>query len=176
MGAATTKKPAPRAAQLASEVWGAMVHAVTVRREHLVATASKFELTMPQAHLLRVLQYGPARTMTSIADSLSCDASNVTGIVDRLEARGLIQRGITTHDRRIKTIALTSQGNAVLKELQDGFLQPPASLHALSYRRLTTLHEIFCRTLGWLQDSIEQPGQRPSGSSRTIHARSKKAR
>jgi len=153
-----------------------MVHAVMLRQEHLVATASKFELTMPQAHLLRVLQYGPARTMTSIADSLSCDASNVTGIVDRLETRGLIERGITTHDRRIKTITLTSQGIAVLKELQDGFLKPPESLRALSKRRLTMLHEIFCRTLGWLQESVMLEPQRPSGSSRSARAHLKKAR
>ena len=70
-----------------------MVHAVLARKEHMVAVAAEFELSLPQAHLLRLLQHGPARTMTSIADALACDASNVTGIVDRLESRGLITRG-----------------------------------------------------------------------------------
>src|SRR5450432_2670911 len=88
-------------------IWEAIVHAVQQRREYMVAQAAKFELTLPQAHLLRLLEYAPARTMASLADALSCDASNITGIVDRLEARGLIARGAAEHDRRIKTIVMT---------------------------------------------------------------------
>src|SRR6185295_6941138 len=75
------RRPSPMA-RLAGEAWGAMVQAVFARKEHMASVAAKFDLTLPQAHLLRLLQFGPARTMTSIAEALACDASNVIGIVD----------------------------------------------------------------------------------------------
>ena len=122
-----------------------MFHAVMARKEHMATVAAKFELTLAQAHLLRLLQFAPARTMTSIADALACDASNVTGIVDRLESRGLIERGGATHDRRIKTITLTSKGNDVVSKLTAGFLEPPDELRRLSEPHLRKLHELLLR-------------------------------
>ena len=103
------------------------------------------ELTLAQAHLLRLLQFAPARTMTSIAEALACDASNVTGIVDRLESRGLIRRGNATHDRRIKTITLTTKGHDLVSTLTAGFLEPPDELKKLSEPHLRKLHELLLR-------------------------------
>lgn len=131
--------------RVAGEIWGVMFHAVMARKEHMAAVASKFELTLAQAHLLRLLQFGPARTMTSIADALGCDASNVTGIVDRLESRRLIERGNAEHDRRIKTISLTARGNAIVSELTSAFLEPPDELHRLNESHLRKLHELLLR-------------------------------
>ncbi len=142
-----------RTAQLAAEVWGAMVHAVWARRDHMINVASKFELTLPQAKLLPLLQHGPARTMTSIAEALGCDASNITGIVDRLEARGFIARGHAKHDRRIKSIVLTKHGRQVVNELMHGFLEPPEGLRRLSEQQLGVLRDILLAALGrWQED------------------------
>jgi DNA-binding MarR family transcriptional regulator len=134
-----------------------MVHAVLARRDHMAATAAKFDLTLPQAHLLRLLQFGPARTMTSLAEALACDASNVTGIVDRLEGRGLIARGNAAHDRRVKNIALTPHGKSVLKELTCGFLEPPEALHGLRGTDLRRLHGIVIRAFGNWPDDLRCP-------------------
>jgi len=131
--------------RLAGDIWGVIVHAVMARKEHMAAVASEFDLTLAQAHLLRLLQFGPARTMTSLADALACDASNVTGIVDRLESRGLIMRGNASHDRRIKTIFLTARGNAVVGELTAAFLEPPDELGKLSEAHLKKLHQLLVK-------------------------------
>ncbi len=72
---------------------------------------AELDLTVPQAMLLRSLD-GPL-PMNQVANRLHCDASNVTGIVDRLEARGLVERRVKPDDRRIKEIVLTSEGEAV---------------------------------------------------------------
>jgi Mn-dependent DtxR family transcriptional regulator len=48
--------------------------------------------------------------MVSLARSLHCHDSNVTGLVDRLEQRGLIERQSNPNDRRVKLIALTKAG------------------------------------------------------------------
>ena len=79
---------------MATTIWQSVVHAVFRRREHMATQAAKFDVTLPQAHLLRLLEHAPARNMGALADALSCDASNITGLVDRLEARGLITRGL----------------------------------------------------------------------------------
>lgn len=129
-------------------IWEAIVHAVQQRREYMVAQAAKFELTLPQAHLLRLLEYAPARTMASLADALSCDASNITGIVDRLEARGLIARGAAEHDRRIKTIVMTPAGAKVVTVLRNMMFRPPESLGRLTSGQLATLHHLITLALG----------------------------
>jgi DNA-binding MarR family transcriptional regulator len=48
--------------------------------------------------------------MARLAETLSCDASNVTGLVDRLESRGLIRRQTSANDRRVKVLTLTPAG------------------------------------------------------------------
>ncbi len=151
--AAQPRRPSG-SARLAGEVWGAMVHAVFARKEYMAGVAAKFDLTLPQAHLLRLLQFGPARTMTSIAEALACDASNVTGIVDRLETRGLITRGNADPDRRIKTITLTAQGKSVLMQLTAGFLEPPEGLRAMPEAQLRRLHAMVIRAFGHWPDEL----------------------
>jgi DNA-binding MarR family transcriptional regulator len=134
-----------------------MIHAVFARKDRMAAVAAKSDLTLPQAHLLRLLQFGPARTMTSIAEALACDASNVTGIVDRLETRGLITRANTEQDRRVKTITLTTHGKEVLAQLTAGFLEPPTELKELPESHLRRLHELVIRAFGHWPDEMRCP-------------------
>ena len=155
--------------RLAGEVWGAMVHAVFARKDRMAAVAATFDLTLPQAHLLRLLQFGPARTMTSIADALACDASNVTGIVDRLETRGLIARGNADHDRRIKTIALTTRGKQVLNHLTAGFLEPPKELRSLPEPELRRLRNTVIHAFGHWPNDMRCPGASPDPTNSKPH-------
>ncbi len=75
---------------------------------HYDAKLAELHLTLPQAMLLR--QLGDALPMNEVAGKLHCDPSNVTGIVDRLESRGLIKRQQVTTDRRVKQLVLTPEG------------------------------------------------------------------
>jgi DNA-binding MarR family transcriptional regulator len=56
--------------------------------------------------------------MRSFAETMGCDASNITGIVDRLEAKGLVQRSNDPSDRRVKRIARTPDGEAAVRRFQ----------------------------------------------------------
>ena len=49
--------------------------------------------------------------MSKLAVGLRCEPSNVTGLVDRLEKRGLVERRTDAHDRRVKLIAPTAEGS-----------------------------------------------------------------
>jgi DNA-binding MarR family transcriptional regulator len=77
-------------------------------RVHMLECAASFELSPPQAMALRALE--TPLNMGDLAGILHCDASNVTGIIDRLETRGLAERRPQPGDRRVKQIALTAEG------------------------------------------------------------------
>jgi DNA-binding MarR family transcriptional regulator len=73
-------------------------------------------LTPTQAKLMALLE--EPMPMRSIADRLFCDASNVTGLVDRLEARGLVRREANPLDRRVKLVLLTDAGKRLVKQIR----------------------------------------------------------
>ena len=60
-----------------------------------------------------------------------CDASNVTGMVDKLEARGLIARQAAESDRRVKMLAVTERGRELRRRLFAEAAKPPASIAKL---------------------------------------------
>ncbi|MFJ8134240.1 MarR family winged helix-turn-helix transcriptional regulator [Streptomyces hydrogenans] len=76
--------------------------------DFIVAAASE-NLTASQGKALTVLRRGPV-AMRSPAETMACDASHVTGIIYRLEQRGLVRRGPDTFDRRVKNVVLTAEG------------------------------------------------------------------
>jgi len=92
---------------------------------------SEFDLTPAQGQALKVLDPGRPVPMSTLAEALLCDASNVTGIVDKLESRGLIARQGTDHDRRVKQLAVTERGRKIRDKLVAAVMTPPRSVAAL---------------------------------------------
>jgi DNA-binding MarR family transcriptional regulator len=93
-----------------------------------------------------VLQYlNPANpvAMTELASIHCCDASNITGLVDKLEARGLIERIPSPTDRRVKMIAVTRAGAELRRKLLDRIAQPPAFITSLSESEQKTLRDLL---------------------------------
>jgi DNA-binding MarR family transcriptional regulator len=87
----------------------------TLRGEHEEAAAAA-GLTAPQAMILMLLT--EPMSMRQFAERMGCDASNVTGIVDRLEAKQLVVRSVDRADRRVKRIARTPEGDAAVSHFQ----------------------------------------------------------
>ncbi|MFB6841039.1 MarR family winged helix-turn-helix transcriptional regulator [Streptomyces sp. NPDC056361] len=81
-----------------------------------VAAASE-NLTASQGKALTVLRRGPA-AMRALAETMTCDASNMTGIIDRLEKRGLVRREADPSDRRVKNVILTPEGERVTDSIR----------------------------------------------------------
>ncbi|MEU4275804.1 MarR family transcriptional regulator [Streptomyces tanashiensis] len=77
-----------------------------------VAAASE-NLTASQGKALTVLRRGGPAAMRALAETMTCDASNMTGIIDRLEKRGLVRREAGASDRRVKYVILTAEGERV---------------------------------------------------------------
>lgn len=77
-------------------------------RQRFADRSAALDLSFAQARALREL--GQPLSMRELAQRLCCDASNVTGIVDRLEERGLVERRVAPGDRRVKHLVLTEAG------------------------------------------------------------------
>jgi len=138
---------APRAEEaLAREAWAPLFELVQEMMRHFPVMAAEFELSPVQAHVLRMLGYGP-QPMSVLATYLACDASNVTGLVDRLESRGLVERRGAEHDRRVKMLALTEAGVELRRRLMARMAEPPAAITALSPADLRSLRDVVLRAL-----------------------------
>lgn len=71
------------------------------------AIAAEFGLTPLQAR--SILKLEEPQPMRALAEALACEPSNVTGLADRLEAIGLVER-VAGADRRVKLLQLTDRG------------------------------------------------------------------
>src|SRR5881227_4272593 len=81
------------------------------RRMKTGAKLAEPGLSFSQAHALRLLDPDEPMPMSALAERLFCDASNVTGIADRLETRGLVRRQSLEGDRRVKALTITPSGS-----------------------------------------------------------------
>ncbi|MGW0736905.1 MarR family winged helix-turn-helix transcriptional regulator [Streptomyces sp. NPDC002851] len=110
--------------------------------------ATKHSLTGAQARVLALLALEPM-PMRRIAQKLKCEPSNVTGIVDRLEARGYVARRPDPADRRVKLAAPTEEGARTARALREGlddFAREP--LGELSREERVALRDLLRRMLG----------------------------
>jgi DNA-binding MarR family transcriptional regulator len=85
--------------------------------------------------------------MNELAAVLACDSSNVTGLVDRLEARGLVARQPSPEDRRVKRVVLTPAGARLRAELLDRVGRPPDGFERLSRAEQRQLRDLLRRVV-----------------------------
>ncbi|MBJ3811138.1 MarR family transcriptional regulator [Streptomyces flavofungini] len=108
------------------------------------AAAARENLTASQAKTLTVLRRGPA-AMRVLAETLACDASNMTGIVDRLEKRALVRREPSPGDRRVKNVVLTPEGEQTIDTIRATMHATTAGLAALDDEERATLFALLER-------------------------------
>ncbi|MGP3976964.1 MarR family winged helix-turn-helix transcriptional regulator [Streptomyces sp. 8N114] len=115
--------------------------------EEYELAAAEHALTGAQARVLALLAREP-KPMRQLARHLKCEPSNVTGIVDRLESRGLVERRPDPADRRVKVAAATEEGRATAARLRGelDFAGEPLQELTLAERRL--LRDLLKRMLG----------------------------
>src|SRR2546430_17653551 len=89
-----------RDTQAAAEAWRLLMPLFHDHRRRFMSIAQEFELAPQQIMALKALGERGSIPMNELAGELHCDTSNVTGIVDRLEDRGLVKRRSAEHDRR----------------------------------------------------------------------------
>lgn len=131
----------------ATEAWGLLEELLHRHKQRVAGIAAEFELSPPQVCAMRALDPDGEVPMSTVAGCLRCDASNVTGIVDRLECRGLVERRPAVHDRRVKHLVLTTEGREVRERLLERLDAPPEELAALTPEEQVALRDLLARAV-----------------------------
>jgi MarR family 2-MHQ and catechol resistance regulon transcriptional repressor len=79
-------------------------------REH------NLDLTATQSEVLETLYEGGAMSQSELGERLVCTKGNISRLLDRMEAKGLIERGSYESDRRRTQVSLTPSGRACIEE------------------------------------------------------------
>lgn len=110
-----------------------------IRRAHQISGAiftarlAGFDITSVQYAAMVAIASQPGIDATRLSDLIAFDRATLGGVLDRLEAKGLIARQPSRQDRRVKTITLTVDGSALLETVKDRVLAAQAEMmHSLS--------------------------------------------
>jgi len=76
------------------------------------------DMSMSHFHLMSMLDRHGSMTMSRIAELLGVSVSNATGLIDRIEERGLVERTRVPEDRRVVHVQLTDMGRQTLHEVE----------------------------------------------------------
>ncbi len=129
-----------------SDTWARLMGVFVARRDAFFAALHELQLTPPHGHALMTLRGGPTR-MRDLAEQMTCDASYITAVADRLEELGLAERRFAPSDRRARELVLTAKGARVADQLRRMMAEPPEQLALLSERDRRSLARI-ARQLG----------------------------
>jgi DNA-binding MarR family transcriptional regulator len=129
----------------AQEAWALISQLFWELRPRMGAVAAELGLTPPQMFALKVLDPEHPIPMRELAAELHCDNSNVTGLIDRLTAQGLVERRDAPHDRRVRMLAVTADGARVRERLAGVMLEVPALIAGMSEADQTALRDLLRR-------------------------------
>ena len=129
----------------AHEAWGLFFQLMMKNRARFAAVNEELQLGPLHGHLLHVLDEQGPLSMSDVAERVFCDPSYVTAMVDRLEARGLVERQPHERDRRVKLLAVTPAGRELHKRFHELMSDPPDGVKALPEADRKALRDILRR-------------------------------
>ena len=129
--------------RLEGEVVGLWFRMQARLEAHFTELAAQYGLSAVQAKVLLTLPADGATTMQALAGQLQYDASNLTGVVDRLEAMGAIRRQPHPQDRRVKRVELTDEGRRMREAFWAKLTNRSGPLGRLNNRELISLRALL---------------------------------
>ena len=133
---------------MADQAWALLLHiSFQLVSEHFATAIAEVDLAPAQARALHELDLEQPISMRELAERLKSDPSNVTGLVDRLEARRLVERRGHPTDRRIKGLALTAAGAQLRARLFAHLYSAPPAVAALDGRDQRALRDVLRRVV-----------------------------
>ncbi len=154
---ATPVTPASRRAAI-EETFRSLRHVMAQLYGCMRATFAEEGMSLGQMVLLRVLIHKGKATPKELAEALSVTTGNITGLVDKLEAAGLVTRTRSAEDRRVVHVELTAKARQrfrkvhrasvdMLSEAFEGWTRP----------EIAQLQELLGRLSSNQRRSIPQP-------------------
>ena len=124
----------------------------SIRRLQQIAVAIFLQEAEPhgvtpvQYAAMQALANAPGVDQRTLARSIGFDTSTIASVIDRLEARGLVQRDLDPRDRRVRLLSLTGTGHALLTDVvpamrraQERMLQPLCAQDRIEFLRMLDL-------------------------------------
>ena len=136
------------------EAAGILFDLLMEQKRVMLAVARDFGLTLQQLAALRNLAAEAGRPMSALAEALSCDAANVTAVVDKLEARGLVRRA-SSKDRRVRILEMTERGKALRTKFLARLREPAPWIEALTPEEQKTLRDLLRKALADAHSRLE---------------------
>ncbi|MCB9615691.1 MAG: MarR family transcriptional regulator [Sandaracinus sp.] len=115
-----TRRPgesAPAPAADVDRILETLVYLYTESRRVTKEVARQHGLTGPQVTAIKVLENFGALSLTDLSARMSATNSTMTGIADRMERDGLVERTRSETDRRVVQIALTEKGRQLAAQI-----------------------------------------------------------
>lgn len=107
-------------------------------KRHIAKVMDQYDMTGAQGMMLLLLEPGKGTPMQKLSCMMGCDASNVTGLVEKLDSQEMITQTIDPEDRRVKLIELNAKGQSRRKAL----LEHLRAAEAADLQRLTPEEQI----------------------------------
>ena len=106
-----------------SEFHASLLEFLLTAKQGLMIVARDYDLTPLQAITLVLIDSDNPKPMNAFQKLYNCDASNITGIIDGIEEKGMAVRSELPEDRRVKVILLTPRGAKLQKILSNSFME-----------------------------------------------------
>jgi len=107
--------------------------------------ATELRITPGQMHALLDLRDGEPRPVKALADSMTCDASYATTLIDGLERSGYVERRVSPTDRRVKLVYVTEAGRKLQAQVIERLSVPPTAFDRLTAAELRTLVDLLTK-------------------------------
>jgi MarR family transcriptional regulator, lower aerobic nicotinate degradation pathway regulator len=105
--------------------------------------AEPYGVTPVQCAAMITVSKGSGMDQRTLARTIGFDTSTIAGVIDRLEARGLVRRSLSALDARVRLITLTEEGRALLERLmpsvmraQQRMLEPLSKVERMEFMRM----------------------------------------
>ncbi len=135
-----------------------------LRRMHQIHLAlfseecGEFEITPVQYSIMTVAGAQPNLDQAQLAYEVGVDRATLADVVTRLESKGLVTRSLIASDKRVKLVALSAKGQAMLEKMRD----PVQRAHDRTIAALTGADQkILMRLLTILVDAQNDYGRAP---------------
>jgi DNA-binding MarR family transcriptional regulator len=128
-------------------------------------SVERWNLTLPQFDVLAELARAPERgfTFVELSRLLLVTSGNLTGIIDRLEAEGVVRRVPESSDRRVTRMKLTPRGKKLTEEMLPQHAEDVSRmLSVMPGERLKELNDL----LGQLRDGLHERARTPTSTAR----------
>ena len=135
-----------------------IIRAIDLHSKQLEKT---FGLTGPQLVVMRTISAHRDITVGGVARQVSLSQATVTNIIDRLEARGLVERVRSSQDKRKVTVSITDPGQELLDKkptfLQEKFIDEFVQLHQWEQLQVLSSLQRLATMMG-AEEIPEAPG------------------